>query len=66
MELLDNGVEGGVGYMGNSINIIYDEIIDFAKQYKTSKVVLFGSRARGTNQDKSDIDIAVYGWSSVI
>lgn len=52
--------------MGNSINIIYDEIIDFAKQYKASKVVLFGSRARGTNQDKSDIDIAVYGCSSVI
>lgn len=47
--------------MDNSMKMIYDSIIDFAKQCKTNKVVLFGSRARGTNQDKSDIDIAVYG-----
>ena len=25
------------------------------------KIVLFGSRARGTNTERSDIDIAVYG-----
>lgn len=47
--------------MDNSMKMIYDSIIDFAKQCKTNKVVLFGSRARGTNQDKSDIDIAIYG-----
>ena len=25
------------------------------------KIILFGSRARGTNTERSDIDIAVYG-----
>lgn len=28
-----------------------------------TKIVLFGSRARGTNTERSDIDIAVYGGS---
>ena len=32
-----------------------------AKKYNTKKVVLFGSRARGTNHPKSDIDLAIYG-----
>lgn len=50
--------------MDNNIKIVYDSIIGFAKQFKINKVVLFGSRARGTNQDKSDIDIAVYGCSN--
>lgn len=50
--------------MDNNIKMIYESIIDFAKQCKANKVVLFGSRARGTNQDKSDIDIAVYGCSN--
>ncbi|MBO5303304.1 MAG: nucleotidyltransferase domain-containing protein [Lachnospiraceae bacterium] len=40
---------------------VYEEIVDFARQFQTEKVVLFGSRARGTHQEKSDIDIAVYG-----
>ena len=47
--------------MDNSIKLVYDSIIDFAKLFKVNKVVLFGSRARGTNQEKSDIDIAIYG-----
>ena len=50
--------------MDNSIKLVYDSIIDFAKLFKANKVVLFGSRARGTNQDKSDIDIAIYGCSN--
>ena len=33
----------------------------YAKKYGIEKVVLFGSRARGTNTERSDIDIAVYG-----
>ena len=36
-------------------------IADIAKKYNTKKVVLFGSRARGTNHPKSDIDLAIYG-----
>lgn len=37
------------------------EISFYAKKYGIEKVVLFGSRARGTNTERSDIDIAVYG-----
>jgi len=33
----------------------------FAQKYSIEKLVLFGSRARGTNTERSDIDIAVYG-----
>ena len=29
--------------------------------HSITKVILFGSRARGTNPERSDIDIAVYG-----
>lgn len=37
------------------------DIVRFAKKADLEKVVLFGSRARGTNNEKSDIDLAVYG-----
>lgn len=37
------------------------DIIKYAKKYKIKKVILFGSRARGTNGERSDIDIAVSG-----
>ena len=37
------------------------EISSFARKHSVTKVVLFGSRARGTNTERSDIDIAVYG-----
>lgn len=40
---------------------IYQQIINIAKKYNVSKVVLFGSRARKTNMPKSDIDLAIYG-----
>ena len=33
----------------------------FAQKYSIEKLVLFGSRARGTNTERSDFDIAVYG-----
>lgn len=35
------------------------DIITFSKEYNIQKVVLFGSRVRGTHTDRSDIDIAV-------
>ena len=47
--------------MKNNIKKFYGEIIDFEKDIGVDKLVLFGSRARGDNQEKSDIDIAVYG-----
>lgn len=37
------------------------EIIQLAKQYDIQKVILFGSRARGDNWERSDIDLAVSG-----
>ena len=37
------------------------EIADYAEKYGVTKVILFGSRARGTNRERSDIDIAVSG-----
>lgn len=40
---------------------VYREIIELAKLHKVKKLVLFGSRARKTNSEKSDIDLAVYG-----
>lgn len=40
---------------------VLNDIIDFAVKYNIQKVVLFGSRARGTHKERSDIDIAVCG-----
>ena len=42
---------------------VYDQIVTFAREAGTRRVVLFGSRARGTNLPKSDIDIAIEGCS---
>lgn len=39
---------------------IYKAISELGKQYKASRIILFGSRARGDNREKSDIDIAVF------
>ena len=40
---------------------ILRELSSFAQKNSINKIVLFGSRARGTNTERSDIDIAVYG-----
>lgn len=40
---------------------LYKSIAELGKQYLAEKIVLFGSRARGDNREKSDIDIAVFG-----
>ena len=37
------------------------EIIALAKKHGVRKVILFGSRARGDNRERSDIDLAVSG-----
>ena len=37
------------------------ELTSFAQKHSITKIILFGSRARGTNTERSDIDIAVYG-----
>lgn len=40
---------------------VINEIIMLAKKFDVHKVILFGSRARGNFQEKSDIDLAVSG-----
>lgn len=37
------------------------DISIFARKYNISKVILFGSRARGDNTERSDVDIVAYG-----
>ena len=41
------------------------EIIDFALQCQLDKVILFGSRSRGDNRERSDIDLAIQGGDTV-
>ena len=40
---------------------LVNEISGFAQESGVKKIVLFGSRAKGTNTSRSDVDIAVYG-----
>lgn len=40
---------------------IIDRLRSLAQQYRAEKVVLFGSRARGSGHARSDIDLAVWG-----
>ena len=42
-------------------NRVLNTIRLFAKKHNVQKVFLFGSRARGTHTERSDIDIAVVG-----
>ena len=44
---------------------IKQSIIALAKRYDLSKVILFGSRARGDNRERSDIDLAISGGNYV-
>lgn len=46
---------------GNLPARVWRDICRFAKKHEIEKVILFGSRARGTNTERSDIDIAVSG-----
>ena len=41
------------------------DISVFAKKYSINKVILFGSRARGDNTERSDIDFIVYGVKDI-
>lgn len=40
---------------------LVDEIVRFARACNLDRVILFGSRARGDNHERSDIDLAVFG-----
>lgn len=43
---------------------LVQDIVKFAQKNEIEKVVLFGSRARGTNLERSDVDLAVSGGSA--
>ena len=45
----------------NLPNRVIRDIRTFAEDNAVKKVVLFGSRARGDNGNRSDVDIAGYG-----
>ena len=40
---------------------IYHQLAELARRHGAQRLVLFGSRARGDNKERSDIDLAVYG-----
>lgn len=40
---------------------LVNEIITLAKKCSINKIILFGSRAKGTNSQRSDVDIAISG-----
>ncbi len=44
---------------------VLDDIIRTAKKNGIKKVILFGSRARGDNSERSDIDLAVSGGNAL-
>ena len=45
----------------SSIENVYRQIVEIAIKNNATKVIIFGSRARGDNGPKSDIDLAIYG-----
>lgn len=45
----------------NLDKVVLNEIIEISKKHiEIDKVILFGSRAREDNGDRSDIDLAIY------
>lgn len=44
---------------------IVDSISDLARQCNLDKVILFGSRARANNRERSDIDLAIQGGNTI-
>ena len=40
---------------------VIEEVADLCRQFQAKKVILYGSRAKGTARERSDIDRAVSG-----
>lgn len=40
---------------------LINQISTYGSEASVDRIVLFGSRARGDNMDRSDVDLAVYG-----
>ncbi len=44
-----------------SVDDVLQKIIEICRELSAEKVYLYGSRAKGTNVERSDIDIAAAG-----
>ena len=44
---------------------VLDDIIRIGQKNGIKKIILFGSRARGDNTDRSDVDLAVSGGNAL-
>lgn len=43
---------------------VFTSIKTLGEKYQAEKILLFGSRARGDNRERSDIDLAIYGMEA--
>lgn len=48
-----------------TVEKVLETIIGICKMFAAEKVILFGSRAKNTNTERSDIDIAVKGVQNI-
>ena len=44
-----------------TVDMVLQNIKELCEKYHAEQIILFGSRAKGTALERSDIDIAVYG-----
>ncbi len=52
-----------------NINIdknIIEDILKLGQEHGLERIVLFGSRARGDNKERSDIDLAICGGNTIL
>lgn len=47
--------------MDSKLSALYQEIAAIGSRFGAQRIVLFGSRARGDEQARSDVDLAVFG-----
>lgn len=52
--------------MDEAMKNLYQKIAAVGRSFHADRVVLFGSRARGDNHPRSDIDLAVYGLPQTV
>ncbi len=50
--------------MNTNVEEVICQVAELCRKYKAKEVILYGSRAKGTARERSDIDIAVSGAES--